>query len=163
MRPVDPLPATDVRLEIQVRYHEVDQMGLVYHPRYFSWFEMARLRLLDALGTPYPELERQGLLLPITRAEIEYLRGVELGDTMVVEAALWSLSGARLELEYRLEVGGELRCRARTEHAALDAATRKPRRLPEILTRGFARLPSQGGDLSTVVARDPERVALVVP
>lgn len=45
---------------IRVRYQETDQMGVVYHGNYFTWFEAARIELLDQLGCPYRDLEKVG-------------------------------------------------------------------------------------------------------
>ena len=47
-------------IEVEVRYQETDQMGVVYHGNYFTWFEIARVQLLEDLGCPYRELEKKG-------------------------------------------------------------------------------------------------------
>ena len=39
--------------QIRVRYEETDQMGVVYHAKYFHWFEVARIHFLDEIGHPY--------------------------------------------------------------------------------------------------------------
>ena len=36
--------------KIRVRYAETDKMGIVYHANYFTWFETARIELLDLIG-----------------------------------------------------------------------------------------------------------------
>ena len=38
--------------EVRVRYQETDQMGVVYHGNYFTWFESARIELLDQWNAP---------------------------------------------------------------------------------------------------------------
>ena len=40
-------------VETRVRFAETDAMGVTYHGNYLPWFEMARVALLDLLGTPY--------------------------------------------------------------------------------------------------------------
>ena len=52
-------------VDIRVRYKETDQMGVVYHANYFTWFEIARIELLDQMGCPYLDLEKKGYLLPV--------------------------------------------------------------------------------------------------
>ena len=49
-------------IEVKVRYQETDQMGVVYHGNYFTWFEIARVQLLEDLGCPYRELEKKRVL-----------------------------------------------------------------------------------------------------
>ena len=44
-------------VDIRVRYQETDKMGVVHHASYFTWFEEARVTLLDELGCPYKDLE----------------------------------------------------------------------------------------------------------
>ena len=51
-------------IEVKVRYQETDQMGVVYHGNYFTWFEIARVQLLEDLGFPYRELEKKGTFYP---------------------------------------------------------------------------------------------------
>lgn len=46
--------------DIEVRYSETDCMGVVYHANYFSWFDVARCRLLEEIGFPYPQIEADG-------------------------------------------------------------------------------------------------------
>ena len=38
---------------IRVRYAETDQMGVVYHGNYFTWFEVGRVDLCRQLGFEY--------------------------------------------------------------------------------------------------------------
>ena len=51
-------------VDIRVRYEETDKMGVVYHSNYFIWFEVAWVALLDELGCPYSELEKDGFFFP---------------------------------------------------------------------------------------------------
>ena len=69
------------RLELRVRYAEVDAMGVLHHSRYFVYFEMGRTELLRASGIAYADMERMGLV----RVDHEYqlLRG----ETLLAEAS----------------------------------------------------------------------------
>ena len=42
---------------VRVRYAETDQMGVVYHGNYFTWFEVGRVELCRALGFEYKQME----------------------------------------------------------------------------------------------------------
>lgn len=53
--------------DIEVRYSETDCMGVVYHANYFSWFDVARCRLLEEIGFPYPQIEADGYQCPVIR------------------------------------------------------------------------------------------------
>jgi hypothetical protein len=59
-------------VEIEVRYAETDQMGIVHHANYLVWFEVARTRLCAEGGIPYPQIEALGYYLIITQAQQDY-------------------------------------------------------------------------------------------
>src|SRR6202050_878340 len=42
---------------VRVRYAETDQMGVVYHANYFTWFEVGRVELCRQLGFEYKKME----------------------------------------------------------------------------------------------------------
>ena len=50
--------------KIRVRYAETDKMGIAYHANYFTWFEVARVNMLDELGASYRDLESEGFFVP---------------------------------------------------------------------------------------------------
>ena len=149
-----------MRLHLRVRYHEVDQMGIVYHPRYLTWFESCRMSLLRGIGHPYDRLEREGLRLPVIGAEVDYPRPLGFGDEVVVEATLEGLSGARFQLAYRVLRGGAVHTRGRTRHAAVSAATGRATRIPAELAAALRELPSQGGTRGPLEDRDPLEAGL---
>ncbi len=59
-------------MEIRVRYHETDGQGRVHHAQYLNFFERGRVEMLRAAGHSYRELEASGLLLVVTKMEIQY-------------------------------------------------------------------------------------------
>jgi acyl-CoA thioesterase FadM len=76
-------------VEIRVRYAETDQMGRAHHSHYLVWCELGRTAYMRRRGIAYAQLERDGLLLPVGRATLEYRRGVgydhgESGDVIAL-------------------------------------------------------------------------------
>lgn len=95
---------------IRPRYAETDQMGVVYHANYLTYFEVGRCEFLRALGFPYRRLEEEGVLFPVIRAELDYRHSALYDDDLRIRTRLTALSGARMELSYeviRLENEGE--------------------------------------------------------
>lgn len=45
--------------EIEVRYAETDQMGIVYHANYLVWMEVGRTALIKDLGFLYSDMEKE--------------------------------------------------------------------------------------------------------
>ena len=89
-------------VEIRVRYEETDQMGVVYHGKYFTWFEVARVHLLDQIGFPYAELERKGFLLPVLNCAAKFRATALFDDRLKVEARITDIPVARISLDYRV-------------------------------------------------------------
>lgn len=78
--------------EIEVRYQETDQMGVVYHANYIIWCEVGRLQFLKDLGFDFAELECRGLLFPVHNVEIKYRSPVRFGETIYVYTQIESFS-----------------------------------------------------------------------
>lgn len=127
-------------VEVEVRYAETDQMGIVHHANYLVWFELARTRLCAASGTSYPEIERGGHLLVVTRAELDYRQSARYGDTVSVRCHLADMASRQLTFAYEVTRDGEVLVRGRTEHVWVDAASGRPCRIPEPLRGPFAAL-----------------------
>ena len=65
---------------IRVRFDEVDTMGIVHHPRYLVYFEVARTRYMRDLGLPYSEMIRSGTHLAVLETATRYLRPARYDD-----------------------------------------------------------------------------------
>ncbi|MFO7587961.1 MAG: thioesterase family protein [Gemmatimonadota bacterium] len=90
------------RIEIRVRYAETDQMGRAHHMHYLAWFELGRTELMRSNGISYAELEREGLLLPVARANLEYRRGAGYDDR--VEIRTWVAEVRSRSVSFAYEV-----------------------------------------------------------
>ena len=44
-------------LELDVRYYETDQMGIVHHSNYIRYIECGRSDMMEKLGLPISEVE----------------------------------------------------------------------------------------------------------
>lgn len=92
-------------------------MGVAHHANYLSWFEMARVALLDELGCPYRALEADGFLLPVLETGVTYHRPTRFDDRLRVTVTLATKPGARFRLTYQVHVGETLAAEGFTEHA----------------------------------------------
>lgn len=86
----------------RVRYQESDQMGVVYHANYLSWFESGRTEMLRKLGFDYRSLEEQGVLLPVTEANLQFKSPARYDDLIAVHARLAVFSPLRVVYEYEV-------------------------------------------------------------
>ena len=130
-------------MEIEVRYAETDQMGIVHHRNYLVWDELARTGLCAESGYPYHEIESLGVLLVVTRTETRYLAPAHYGDRVRVRCRLEKLlsRGLRFSYEVQLAAGeresGLLLANGTTDHIWVDSEHRRPCRLPPPLRGPF--------------------------
>ena len=85
------LPERHVDVDVEVRYSETDQMGVVHHANYLVWFELARTRLCLEAGFHYAEIEKRGLLLLVTSAQLTYRAPARYGDRPVAVYYRWNI------------------------------------------------------------------------
>ena len=133
-----------VETEIEVRYAETDQMGVVHHANYAVWFELARTRLCALSGFHYAEIEKMGYLLMVVGVEMRYQRPARYGDT--VRVACWGerLGSRMLRFAYEVKRGEELLATGATDHVWVEAASGRPCRIPEPLRGPFEKLAGLG-------------------
>jgi len=132
------------RIEVEVRYAETDQMGVVHHSVYLVWFEQARTRHCLETGYHYAEIEDLGYYLVVTGTEMRLLKGAAYGQTVGVTCRLERLKSRALRFAYEVDHQGEVLARGATEHVWVDRASGRPCRTPEVLREPFARLVDSG-------------------
>lgn len=133
-------PPTRCTIDVEVRYAETDQMGVVHHANYLVWFELARTRLCEQGGHRYADIEAAGHYLVVTRTETRYGTGARYGDTVQVTCWLDKLGSRGLRFAYEVRRGGERLASGATEHIWVEIATGRPTRTPPLLREPFARL-----------------------
>ncbi len=107
-------------VDIRVRYQETDQMGVVYHANYFTWFEVARIELLDRMDCSYKALEKEGFLLPVLECNAKFLRPAKFDDRLVVRVSINEPPSARIKISYEVFRCDNLLCRGSSAHAFTD-------------------------------------------
>ncbi len=116
---------------VRVRYGETDQMGVVYHPNYFLYFEAGRTELLRSTGVVYSELEKGGVFLVVTEASCTYRAAARYDEELKVLTKVDHLGKATIGFAYRvLGPTGTLLVEGRTVLASVDSA-KNPVRLPK--------------------------------
>jgi acyl-CoA thioester hydrolase len=112
-------PQSSVRIEIP--FHDVDAMRIVWHGNYARYFEIARSQLLRDHGLDYPQMESNGWLFPVIRMECRYASPLRYGDVALVTVAIED-SEFKLVLTYSIveETSGRRVATGKTEHAVID-------------------------------------------
>ena len=120
-------------VKIKVRYCETDQMGLVHHGSYVNYFEEARIAWISNLGFSYSEMENSGIILPVSKLSVNYLRPVYFDDNLVVNVELAEVPTSRLIFNYTIKNNDEVVVIGTTVLAFLKKETKKPVRCPDYI------------------------------
>jgi acyl-CoA thioester hydrolase len=94
-------------IEIRVRYKETDPMGFLHHGNYFTYFEIGRTELLRASGGNYRQMEADGCLVVVVKAECRYRRPARYDDVLRLRTTITRVTQAKIEHEYELFRDGE--------------------------------------------------------
>src|SRR5262245_21490380 len=119
-------------ITIRVRYAETDRMGLLHHANYLVYFEQARTELLRSLGVTYKDLEDQGYLLVLTRAEVKYRSPARYDDELTVRTTVTRTTAVRIEHKYEVLRDDTVIAEGETTLASVDRSGRV-QALPEWL------------------------------
>lgn len=117
---------------IRVRYAETDRMGLLHHANYLVYFEQGRTELLRGQGLAYRDLEDQGYLLVLTKAEVRYRRPARYDDLLTLRTTVVKTTAVRIDHRYELFRDGLLLAEGTTTLACVDREGR-PQALPDYL------------------------------
>lgn len=116
-----------IRTQIDVRYQETDQMGVVYHANYLVWFEIGRTKYIESLGLSYAEMEKENIVAPVLDAQLSFKKPVRYGDKAFVETWLEEYDGIRTVYGYQvLHEDGEVAVSGTTKHAVVKKDSFRP-------------------------------------
>lgn len=127
-------------VELEVPFHDVDALRVVWHGHYFKYLELARTKLLRARGLDAGDLigSRYGLL--VIDAHCRYAAPLRYGDRVRVDA--WVRDATRriaLAFEVHNLTLGRRAARARTVLAITDADGRLLLETPDAIRERLAR------------------------
>ena len=89
------LPSTTV--EIEVPFHDVDTMNVVWHGHYYKYFEIARTALLRSIHYDVPDMMESGYAWPVIESNCRYIAPLRYGMKAKVIATV-------KEYEHRLKI-----------------------------------------------------------
>jgi len=111
---------------IEVPFHDVDAMGIVWHGHYLKYLEIARCALLESIGYNYRQMSESGYSWPIVGVRVRYPKPATFGQRITVSASIKEYEH-RLRIAYLItdaETGARL-TRASTIQVAVNNTTRE--------------------------------------
>lgn len=119
--------------EIEIRYAETDQMGVVYHANYVIWLEIGRTQLIKDLGFNYASLEEKGYVSPVLDISVQYKKALRYGQVATVRT--WVEEHGRLKTTYGYEIlheDGSIAATAKSVHTLIRKEDFRPVSLRKI-------------------------------
>jgi len=86
---------------IDVPFHDVDTMDVVWHGHYLKYFEIARCKLLDQFDYNYKQMRESGYVWPVIESHVRYVQGILFEQKIRVRAILKEWEN-RLKIEYQI-------------------------------------------------------------
>jgi acyl-CoA thioester hydrolase len=123
---------------LRVRYADTDKMQIVYNGTYLTYFEVGRTELLRACGLPYSQLERDGYLLPVLEAAVQYKSPAYYDDVLYIYTSYIIKRAATIRLDYVIKRGETEIATGYTLHSFVDAKSMKPVRPPAVFFEAIA-------------------------
>jgi acyl-CoA thioester hydrolase len=117
--------------QVRVRFAETDAQGIAHHASFVVWLEVARVAYLAAFAGGYRAIRERGIEALTTGVHLEYERAAVFDDVLDIGVRCDDLRGARFRFDYQIDRDGVRVAHGWTAHATVDAATRRPTRVPE--------------------------------
>lgn len=128
--------AITTKKNIEIRYGETDQMGVVYHGSYPAFLEIGRIDWLKQMGFSYAKMEKDGFILPVISLTINFKRSLFFGEVLTLETSLMAAPKVKICFEYKLYNDQDLLVgTAATTLAFLDSKSNRPITCPENLLK----------------------------
>ncbi|MBS4189417.1 acyl-CoA thioesterase [Bacillus sp. FJAT-49705] len=113
--------------EIEVRYAETDQMGVVYHANYLVWMELGRTQIIKDLGFNYAEMEKDGIISPVLDIQASYKKPLHYGEKAIVKTWIEEYDGLRTSYGYEIYTEkDELAVTGFSKHVCVKKETFRP-------------------------------------
>jgi len=86
-------------IDIEIPFHDVDMMEVVWHGHYAKYFEIARCALLEKINYNYPHMRDSGYSWPVIDLRIRYIKPAVFGQIITVTSCCVEWEN-RLKLDY---------------------------------------------------------------
>ncbi|MGD2034151.1 MAG: acyl-CoA thioesterase [Bacteroidales bacterium] len=95
-------PVLKSRKEIEVRFNELDPLGIVWHGNYIKYFEIGREDFGIKHGICYTDLKREQIDTPVVSVQCDYKKYVKYGEKLIIETQYVDNPAAKIILHYAI-------------------------------------------------------------
>ncbi len=88
--------------QVDVRYADTDQMGIVHHAVFACYCEIGRTYLCAQLGLAYADWEKRGVFLMVAAMQSRFIAPARYGQPLMVQTAISRLNRRILDFSYQI-------------------------------------------------------------
>lgn len=99
------IPYVESICQVNVRFQEVDVLGVVWHGHYLTYFEQGRIAFGREHRFDYLDIHAAGFIAPIVHIDVRYDAPAKYGDVLTVKTHLLDVDGAQVRFDYIVEDG----------------------------------------------------------
>jgi acyl-CoA thioester hydrolase len=113
---------------VEVRYHEIDQQGVVFNMWYLAYFDEAMGEFIEANGLAYTRLQDDGFDVQLVHIEIDWTSSLRFGGPAEVSVGAGTVGNTSFALDFVVRQDGRSVCTARIVYVcvALDGRGKQP-------------------------------------
>jgi acyl-CoA thioester hydrolase len=90
------------RTKLNVKFSEVDLLGIVWHGNYIRFFEEGREAFGEEFDLRYLDIYKEGYITPIVQISLDYKRPLAYGDSMIIETTYVDCEAAKIIYDYKI-------------------------------------------------------------
>jgi acyl-CoA thioester hydrolase len=130
------------RHRVRVYWEDTDAGGVVFYANYLKFFERARTEWLRAAGIGQQALrDETGAMFVVTDTQVSYRAPARLDDLLDITVAVAEAGRASFSIVQQAWRDGTLLAEGRIRIGCVDAATLRPRRIPESVIHALPATP----------------------
>jgi acyl-CoA thioester hydrolase len=109
---------------IEVPFHDVDSMDVVWHGHYIKYLEIARCELLESIAYNYDAMFESGYAWPVVDMRLRYVKPARFKQKIAIESKLVEWEN-RIKINYivRDQTSGERLTKAYSVQMAVNMTT----------------------------------------
>lgn len=121
-----------VHFDHRVRYHEVDQQGVLFNGRYFEIADVGHTEFIRELGWTYLEMNALGADPSVVHLEADFAAAARFDDVLGVEVYCIRVGRSSFVLRTEIHRGGERLAVITATYVNVDAGAGRSIQLPEV-------------------------------
>jgi acyl-CoA thioester hydrolase len=90
------------RTQHRVIYGDTDAGGVVYNANFLRFFEIGRSEMMRSMAIPYSEMEKLGMILPVTETYLRYKAPALYDDLITIATSLVEIKKVSCRFHYRV-------------------------------------------------------------